>query len=256
MGQQSHDNTVLTALTVSTDAGSLPHAKASIQALNVVIRMEPTLKYPFNVRSFFTDRETKDIGSGLVLWRGYFQSVRPAIGSLLVNVDISTGTMYKAGSLMDLCLEYIGKPRQPQVLSPRAGIPEREILRLQRFISGIRIMTTYSGNRVRKTPRVVKKLSRAGAANLSFTMRDGTSMTVAQYFRSILNRPLQFPDNLCVEVSTLPVRSSSHDKVRLGWNWGAHPLGTVRGPSRANHAQASPAREDQGRPRICYQETS
>jgi len=49
MGQQSHDNSVLTALT----------------ALNVVIRMEPTMKYPFNVRSFFTDRETKDIGGGL-----------------------------------------------------------------------------------------------------------------------------------------------------------------------------------------------
>lgn len=29
------------------------------------------MKYPFNVRSFFTSRETKDIGSGLELWRGY-----------------------------------------------------------------------------------------------------------------------------------------------------------------------------------------
>lgn len=50
-GDQSHDNTVLTAIT----------------ALNVVIRMEPTLKYPFNVRSFFTNKETKDIGAGLEL---------------------------------------------------------------------------------------------------------------------------------------------------------------------------------------------
>jgi hypothetical protein len=34
-----------------------------IQALNVVIRMQPKLLYyPFNVRPFFTDRETKDIG--------------------------------------------------------------------------------------------------------------------------------------------------------------------------------------------------
>ena len=30
-------------------------------------------KYPFNVRSFFTDQEKKEIGSGIVLWRGYFQ---------------------------------------------------------------------------------------------------------------------------------------------------------------------------------------
>ncbi|KAG6333722.1 hypothetical protein ID866_5365 [Astraeus odoratus] len=184
MGKQSHDNTVLTALT----------------ALNVVIRMEPTMKYPFNVRSFFTDRETKDIGLGLVLWRGYFQSVRPAIGRLLVNVDISTGTMYKAGPLINLCLEYLGKPGQPHILSPQRGMPDRERIRLQRFISGIRIMTTYTGERVRKTPRVVKKLSSSGASSLSFSMRDGTTMTVAQYFRRILNRNLQFPDNMCVEV--------------------------------------------------------
>ncbi|KAI6035170.1 argonaute-like protein [Pisolithus orientalis] len=184
MGKQSHDNTVLTALT----------------ALNVVIRMEPTMKYPFNVRSFFTDREVKDIGSGIVLWRGYFQSVRPAIGRLLVNVDISTGTMYKAGPLIDLCLDFLGRPGQPQLLSPQRGMPDRERIRLQRFIAGVRITTTYTGQRVRKTPRVVKKLSSVGASSLSFTMRDGTSMTVAQYFRNLLNRPLKYPDNICVEV--------------------------------------------------------
>ncbi|KAJ8580661.1 argonaute-like protein [Rhizopogon salebrosus TDB-379] len=183
-GQQSHDNSVLTALT----------------ALNVVVRMEPTMKYPFNVRSFFTNRETKDIGSGLVLWRGYFQSVRPAIGQLLINVDISTGTMYKPGSLMDLCLEFFGRPGQHAVLSPRNGLPDRERIRLQRFVSGIRIRTTYAGEN--KSPRVVKKLSNAGAADLSFTLRDGTSRTVAQYFQTILNRPLRFPNNLCVEVGS------------------------------------------------------
>lgn len=184
LGQQSHDNSVLTALT----------------ALNVVVRMEPTMKYPFNVRSFFTDRETKDIGSGLVLWRGYFQSVRPAIGQLLVNVDISTGTMYKSGSLMDICLEFLGRPGQHALLSPRSGLPDRERIRLQRFISGIRVKTTYAGEN--KTPRVVKKLSSAGAADLSFTLRDGTSRTVAQYFQTILNRPLRFPNNLCIEVGS------------------------------------------------------
>lgn len=162
--------------------------------------MEPTMKYPFNVRSFFTDRETKDIGGGLILWRGYFQSVRPAIGRLLVNVDISTGTMYKQGPLLDLCLNFLGKPGQYNILSPRKGMPDRERIRLQRFITGIRIMTTYSGERVRKTPRVVKKLSSAGASDLSFTMRDGTTMTVAQYFQKLLNRPLRFPDNICIEV--------------------------------------------------------
>ncbi|GLB33868.1 putative argonaute family protein [Lyophyllum shimeji] len=184
-GEQSHDNTVLTAIT----------------ALNVVIRMEPTMKYPFNVRSFFTDRETKDIGSGLQLWRGYFQSVRPASGRMLINVDISTGTMYKAGPLLGLCLEFLNK-RDPNALAPSRGFPDRERLRLQRFISGIRILTKHAGSDGNPIPRVIKKLSSAGANALNFSMREGGSMSVADYFQRTQNRKLEFPDVICVEVSS------------------------------------------------------
>ncbi|KIM90880.1 hypothetical protein PILCRDRAFT_811377 [Piloderma croceum F 1598] len=189
-GQQSHDNTVLTAIT----------------ALNVVVRMEPTLKYPFNVRSFFTDRETKDIGSGLELWRGYFQSVRPGIGKMLVNVDISTGTMYKPGPLIGLCLDFLGRGmNNPNILAPKKGLPDRERIRLQRFISGVRVLTKHAGETgpSNRTPRVIKKLSTAGASDLTFTMREGGTLTVAEYFRSAQNnRPLKFPDVLCVEVGS------------------------------------------------------
>jgi len=58
--------------------------------------MEPNLIYPFNARSFFTELETRDIGGGIVLWRGYFQSVRPAVGRMVINFDMSTGAMYIA----------------------------------------------------------------------------------------------------------------------------------------------------------------
>ncbi|KZT20385.1 argonaute-like protein [Neolentinus lepideus HHB14362 ss-1] len=186
-GKQSHDNAVLTAIT----------------ALNVVIRMEPTLKYPFNVRSFFTDKETKDIGSGIILWRGYFQSIRPAIGRMLINVDISTGTMYKSGALLDLCLEFVGRPGQHLALAPRKGFPDRERLRLQRFISGIRITTNVPGqNTQSRMPRVLKKLSTAGASDLTFTMREGGTMTVAEYFQRTYNFRLRYPEVLCAEVGS------------------------------------------------------
>ncbi|KAF5388155.1 hypothetical protein D9615_000461 [Tricholomella constricta] len=186
-GDQSHDNAVLTAIT----------------ALNVVIRMEPTMKYPFNVRSFFTNRETKDIGSGLQLWRGYFQSVRPASGRMLINVDISTGTMYKAGPLLGLCLDFLNKA-DPNALAMSRGFPDRERLRLQRFISGIRVLTKHTGadGTIQQTPRVVKKLSSAGANALNFTMREGGSMSVADYFYKTQNQKLQFPDVVCVEVGS------------------------------------------------------
>ena len=163
------------------------------------------MKYPFNVRSFFTDRETKDIGSGIVLWRGYFQSVRPSIGKMLINVDISTGTMYKPGSLIMLCLDFLGRPSSsnPNLLAPKKGFPDRERIRLQRFLRGIRIVTIHvdESGHVHRTPRVVKTLSTAGANDLSFPLQEGGTQTVAEYFRRTQNnQPLRFPDVICVEV--------------------------------------------------------
>ena len=165
--------------------------------------MEPTLNpdYAFNIRSFFTDRESKDIGNGLVLWRGYFQSIRPAIGCMLINVDISTGVMYKAGTLLELCREFIAH-RDPNALAPRRGFPDRERIRLQRFITGVRVFTRNpaTGQVDDKKPRTVKRLSSAGANDLTFSLREGGQMTVAQYFSKTYKRPLRFPDVLCVEV--------------------------------------------------------
>ncbi|KAL6309673.1 argonaute-like protein [Sparassis latifolia] len=189
-GKQSHDNDVLTAIT----------------ALNVVIRMEPTLKYPFNVRSFFTDAESQNIGGGITLWRGYFQSVRPAVGKMLINVDISTATMYRTGSLIDLCLEFFNRQGQdPNLLAPARGLPERQRVQLQRFVSGVRIVTRNPNNLsevMTRSPRVVKRLSSAGANALTFTLRDTGTMSVEQYFKRTYNYDLKHPEVMCAEVGS------------------------------------------------------
>ncbi|KAK0440484.1 uncharacterized protein EV420DRAFT_1240596, partial [Desarmillaria tabescens] len=69
--------------------------------------MEPSLNYSFNVQSFFTSQETLNIRCDLQLWCGYFQSVCPAMDRMLIDMDISTGMMYKEGRLIDLCLECL-----------------------------------------------------------------------------------------------------------------------------------------------------
>ena len=161
------------------------------------------MRYPFNVRSFFTNRETAPIGAGIILWRGYFQSVRPAIGRMLINVDISTAAMYKPGSAIDVALEFLNvTQRGPNALSPKHGLPDRELVRLQRFLSGVRVNVDIPGRPPagRRPARVIKKLTRAGANQLSFTMRDGRTITVAQYFETTHNYKLRFPDIVCIEV--------------------------------------------------------
>lgn len=168
--------------------------------------MAPNLIYPFNVRSFFTDRETRDIGGGIVLWRGYFQSVRPAIGRMLINVDISTGAMYKPGPLILLALDVLGLPlNQPDALAPRGGrgLPERERHRLQTFLKNIKVTKTYGQRdpeRQGLRRLTVKGLSKKGARESTFELDNGQQTTVADYFRGILGAPLRHPDVICVEV--------------------------------------------------------
>jgi eukaryotic translation initiation factor 2C len=182
-GQQSQDNAVLTA----------------IMALNVVIRMGPNQKYPFNVRSFFTPEGKRSIGGGMELWRGFFQSIRPSENQMYINIDIATGIMYRSGPLLELFMEFF-KQKDPAAFSPRRGFHDRDRIRLQKFVSNMRVVTSHTG---RDRAVVIKKLSSTGASNTMFTMRDGDkSISVADYFRMHANIKLKFPDNICIETGS------------------------------------------------------
>ncbi|KAK0473906.1 argonaute-like protein [Armillaria novae-zelandiae] len=185
-GLQSYDNEVQKALT----------------ALNVVIRMGPSMKYPSRGRSFYM-LEGKSIGLGLSVCQGYFQSIRPAVDRLLINVDITTGIMYRDGPLISLCLEYLGlRPHQADQLNPEQGLSVYNRIRLQRFLSGMRIVPVLavSGAHGRKgKPVLVKRLTNKNASTLTFTPRGGgTATTVAAHFQQ-RGQPLQYPYIICVE---------------------------------------------------------
>jgi eukaryotic translation initiation factor 2C len=124
---------------------------------------------------------------------------------MLINIDISTGVMYKKGPLISLCLEFLGKDPRPEnanILSPARGFPQREHHRLNRFISGIRVITNanQSPSTHTQNPRVIKRLLAQGAKDLRFTLREGGTQSVAEYFRQTYNFNLRYPDVLCVEV--------------------------------------------------------
>ena len=161
--------------------------------------MGPSMRYPFNNRSFFTGQEIRPIGGGIVLWRGYFQSLRPAIDRMLINVNTSTSAMYRPGNLMDLALEFLNKPGRPDALEPGHGLLDNERLRLQEFILGIKVIAPPRTSDT-DAKHLIKKLTREGSRERKFSIGDGQIMTVAQYFQDLLNIPLQYPDVICVVV--------------------------------------------------------
>jgi eukaryotic translation initiation factor 2C len=106
--------------------------------------------------------------------------------------------MYSPGPLIQLCLKFLGN-NNPNILTRQ--LPDRQRVSLGRFIAGIRVKTKDAGSGAERT-RVVRKLTREGANEITFTLREGRSMTVANYFRETTGRALQFPNLFCVEVSS------------------------------------------------------
>ena len=161
--------------------------------------MAPSMRYPSNARSFFTDQETRNISGGMVLWRGYFQSVRPAISRLLININISTGAMYQPGDIISLCLNFFGRSGQPPHALTASQLPDRERLRLQNFLKNIKVTTPYhTRDPYRRRP--VKRLTQESARDRRFDIGGGQTVTVMEYFHTQLNIPIQYPDLICVEV--------------------------------------------------------
>jgi len=123
---------------------------------------------------------------------------------MLINIDISTGVMYKDGPLIRLCLEFLGKEARPENSTILARLPPREHHRLNRFISGVRVLTSSNqpASAPPRTPRVIKRLLGQGAKDLQFKLREGGMQSVAEYFRQAYNINLRYPDIPCVEVGS------------------------------------------------------
>ncbi|KAJ7434908.1 argonaute-like protein, partial [Mycena galericulata] len=182
-GTQTHDTSVNDAF----------------QALNVALRMIPLSTLPTGKerRIFYTENGAKSIGSGVVLWRGYFQSIRPGISRLFLNVDVSTGAMYRPGPLIALALECLDDVRDVPALM-RALRNRTQHEKLARFIIGARV--TWDRVGAATMERSIKGLGDNSADREMFTQRDGQQKSVAGYFRSITNRGLQYPGLPCVQV--------------------------------------------------------
>ncbi|KAK0493443.1 argonaute-like protein [Armillaria luteobubalina] len=187
-GQQSWDENVSTGLT----------------ALNIVIRMEPSLNHPFRVRSFYSDKIKAPLANtGLEAWQGWFQSVRPALNRLLVNIDVSTGVMFKPGSLIETCLEFFTGNRRENPdrylrVAGQQAIPPAQRRRLQTFLFGVKVEADSAASG--KKPLSIHKLAERDAASTLFTPAGGQQISVAQYYAQA-NQRLRYPNILCVQTA-------------------------------------------------------
>ncbi|KAG8691771.1 hypothetical protein FRC11_010125 [Ceratobasidium sp. 423] len=187
----------------------------AVTALNYVVRMAPVTNsnYPLKGSSFFMDIQgvSRDLKRGFKLYRGFFQSVRPAIGRMLVNIDIATGVVFQPISVLEFAMEFL-KLRDPRDLG---HLQEAQLISLTRVLKGVKVFATI-GRRT-ETAKSIKSVHRNGPDNYMFE-KDGQQVSVLvsfsgplclddvdkrgiqQHMRDAHNARIQYPKAPCVIV--------------------------------------------------------
>lgn len=133
-------------LTSQRPGGHYAGTESLIQLLNILICRIPSadpfmcdvgrnqyFPLPGNLLNL---REHQELGGGLEAVRGYFSSVRPATGRLLVNLNVKSAAFYKHGKLLDLVKEFLrGKDA--------SDASSAELKELEAFLFHLRVETTY-----------------------------------------------------------------------------------------------------------------
>jgi eukaryotic translation initiation factor 2C len=158
----------------------------AIQALNIFLAKFPRDQIrivPVSGNRFFLVSQRNDLqfelGCGLVARKGFYSSIRPTIGRMLVNFNVCTKAFYKTGPLVALISMFIGKPE--------GQVSPQSISRLKSFLLGLKVSDTYGANGKRRIRTIQDLGSRPQDIKLekkSLSTGSITATDVASYFKA------------------------------------------------------------------------
>uniref|UniRef100_A0A8C5W967 Protein argonaute-1 n=1 Tax=Leptobrachium leishanense TaxID=445787 RepID=A0A8C5W967_9ANUR len=173
----------------------------TIQALDVVMRHLPSMRYTPVGRSFFTASEgcSNPLGGGREVWFGFHQSVRPSRWKMMLNIDVSATAFYKAQPVIEFMCEVLDfKSPDEQMKS----LTDSQRVKFTKEIKGLKIEITHCGQMKRKYR--VCNVTRRSASSQTFPLllENGSTSecTVAQYFKDRHKIILRFPHLPCLQV--------------------------------------------------------
>ncbi|KAH0664390.1 hypothetical protein KY284_029321 [Solanum tuberosum] len=159
----------------------------TIQALDVVLRTNPSINYEVVGRSLFHNESPDDTGSltgGLEYWRGYYQSLRPTQMGLALNIDMSARAFYEPIFVSDYVLRHLNLRDDPQV-----RLSDQDHSKVRKVLKGVKVEATHQGRRYRITG-----LTPRPSRTMMFPV-DGTEtmVSVAAYFQQKYSIVLTYP---------------------------------------------------------------
>ncbi|KZP23638.1 Piwi-domain-containing protein [Athelia psychrophila] len=159
-------------------------SEVAINLTNLLIQAAPSLmqagagsqevNYVRAARKMLTSFDKRDIGGGLEFWQGIFQSIRPAVDRLLVNVDVTNGIMYHSGELTDVVMAFL-KTRNLHDLILNEG--DEKFKKVKSFLKGLFVTVPHLKKRIK-----IQSLQ-PYAGEYVFTKDDQEELTVAKHYK-------------------------------------------------------------------------
>ncbi|KAJ3150918.1 argonaute 1 [Geranomyces variabilis] len=171
--------------------------RETVMVLEVMLRHKPTmlLESGGTGGGFFTADGFTNIRGGLAIHPGWYQSIRPTAGQLLLNLDMSSTAFYQAGPLITVVSRFFHRDMIEHV---RWDNP-RDVQRLDKFLRDVSIEITYRSTGRRRYK--IRALTPKSAIHTYISVtRNGVLayVSVQQYFRDHYNIRLQYPHLPCV----------------------------------------------------------
>ncbi|KII94793.1 hypothetical protein PLICRDRAFT_192151 [Plicaturopsis crispa FD-325 SS-3] len=162
-----------------------PQAQVALNLLQNIINATPNLQrqLPHKAKAYFVDQGTTMLlREGLELWPGYFQSVRPVMNRVLVNIDVSAAAMYKRGPLVDTALGLLQKSNKRDLMFN--SIHDTEFRKLRNLLKGVKVVVATDRRKPPGEKRIRDLVIQAGRYEFD---KDERPITVQEYFARTYN---------------------------------------------------------------------
>ncbi|KAG0020067.1 Eukaryotic translation initiation factor 2C [Podila clonocystis] len=177
----------------------------AIMSLDILIRHKPAMLYATIGRSFYTADGSQTLAGYLEVWQGFYQSVRPATGKLMINVDTTATAFFQGIPLLEMVMKILDL-RSPDEF--RRPAPPLNWVKVERAIKQLRISVTHRERTARSFK--ITGLTEKSALEETFTCQIHAAtpeaspkeevIDIATYFKNAYNRVLSFPMLRCVRV--------------------------------------------------------
>ncbi|PAV78541.1 hypothetical protein WR25_09569 isoform C [Diploscapter pachys] len=187
----------------------------AVQAMDVILRHLPSLKYTPVGRSFFSPpnhtsqqaapqhaqfhTESK-LGGGREVWFGFHQSVRPSQWKMMLNIDVSATAFYREMPVIEFIAEVLELP--VQALAERRALSDAQRVKFTKEIRGLKIEITHCGTMKRKyrVCNVTRRPAQTQTFPLQLESGQTIECTVAKYFYDKYRIQLKYPHLPCLQV--------------------------------------------------------